>query len=108
MTTDESQDPASPSGTPAVPAAPADTEVAAEPSAPAAAQTPAVVSPAPVVDTPPVADTPAASVDPPLTASGHPNPHGLPEIAVDRPEVAVGAAFAGGLVAALILKRLAR
>ncbi len=102
MTTDESQDPASPSGTPAVPAAPADTEVAAEPSAPAAAQTPAVVSP------PPVADTPAASVDPPLTASGHPNPHGLPEIAVDRPEVAVGAAFAGGLVAALILKRLAR
>jgi hypothetical protein len=29
-------------------------------------------------------------------------------IANDRPEVAVGAAFAGGLVLALILKRLAR
>jgi hypothetical protein len=28
--------------------------------------------------------------------------------AADRPEVAVGAAFAGGLLAALILKRLAR
>jgi hypothetical protein len=42
------------------------------------------------------------------TASGLPNPHGLPEIAVERPEVAVGAAFAGGLVFALILKRLGR
>ena len=42
------------------------------------------------------------------TASGLPNPHGLPEIAVERPEVAAGAAFAGGLVLALILKRLAR
>jgi len=29
-------------------------------------------------------------------------------VAADRPEVAVGAAFAGGLVLALILKRLAR
>ena len=29
-------------------------------------------------------------------------------LADDRPEVAVGAAFAGGLVVALILKRLAR
>jgi hypothetical protein len=26
----------------------------------------------------------------------------------DRPEIAIGAAFAGGLVAAMILKRLAR
>jgi len=29
-------------------------------------------------------------------------------LAEDRPEVAVGAAFAGGLVVAMILKRLAR
>ena len=43
-----------------------------------------------------------------LTSSGLPNPHGLPEIAVARPEVAVGAAFGGGLVLAMILKRLAR
>ena len=42
------------------------------------------------------------------TASGVPNPHGLPEIAVERPELAVGAAFAGGLVLAMILKRLGR
>ena len=40
--------------------------------------------------------------------SGLPNPHGLPEIAVERPEVAVGAAFAGGLVLAMILKRFGR
>jgi hypothetical protein len=46
--------------------------------------------------------------EPAQTASGLPNPRGLREIAVERPEVAVGAAFAGGLVFALILKRLAR
>jgi hypothetical protein len=33
---------------------------------------------------------------------------GLPPIAADRPELVVGAAFAGGLVLALLLKRLAR
>jgi len=46
--------------------------------------------------------------DGPRTSSGLPNPHGLPEIAVERPEIAVGAAFAGGLVFAMILKRLGR
>lgn len=46
--------------------------------------------------------------DGPRTASALPNPYGLPEIAVERPEVAVGAAFAGGLVFAMILKRLGR
>jgi hypothetical protein len=46
--------------------------------------------------------------DGPRTPSGLANPHGLPEIAVERPEVAVGAAFAGGLVLAMILKRLGR
>jgi hypothetical protein len=45
---------------------------------------------------------------PPVTSSGLPNPYGLPEIAVERPEVGVGAAFAGGLVLAMILKRFAR
>lgn len=44
----------------------------------------------------------------PLTPSGLPNPYGLPEIAVERPEIAVGAAFAGGLVLAMILKRFGR
>jgi hypothetical protein len=46
--------------------------------------------------------------EPATTSTGLPNPYGLPEIAVERPEVGVGAAFAGGLVLALILKRLAR
>lgn len=31
-----------------------------------------------------------------------------PPVAADRPEIAVGAAFAGGLALALLLKRLAR
>ena len=53
-------------------------------------------------------ETPGTDAAPPSTASGLPNPHGLPEIAVERPEVAVGAAFGGGLVLALILKRLGR
>lgn len=51
---------------------------------------------------------PEAGIVVPVTASGLPNPHGLPEIAVDRPEVALGAAFGGGLLLALILKRLGR
>jgi hypothetical protein len=63
-----------------------------EPSAP-------VVPPASAVPEPP---------EPATTSSGLPNPYGLPDIAVERPEVGVGAAFAGGLVLALILKRLAR
>jgi hypothetical protein len=50
----------------------------------------------------------AEPAEPAVTASGLPNPHGLPEIAVDRPEVALGAAFGGGLLLALILKRLGR
>jgi hypothetical protein len=60
---------------------------------------PAVPVPAPL---------PVEPTGPAMTASGLPNPHGLPEIAVDRPEVAVGAAFGGGLLLAMILKRLAR
>jgi hypothetical protein len=53
-------------------------------------------------------ETISGEPDGPRTASGLPNPHGLPEVAVERPEVAVGAAFAGGLVLAMILKRLGR
>ena len=52
----------------------------------------------------------AASLDPAVLVglrlpSG---PSGPAALAADRPEVAVGAAFAGGLVLALLLKRLAR
>ena len=73
-----------------------------------AAATPA--TPAPPFTPPPFVPAPdtGAADAPVVTASGLPNPHGLPELAVERPEVAVGAAFGGGLVLALILKRLGR
>jgi hypothetical protein len=100
--------------------------VPAPPPEPATAVTPPVVSEPPVAPEPPVAVTPPVSPEPPVppvafdsdaaertpptatpvTASGLPNPHGLPDIAVERPEVAAGAAFAGGILLALILKRL--
>jgi hypothetical protein len=67
---------------------------------------------APVVpgppDLPPAPGAPEPPAEPATTSSGFPNPHGLPEIAVERPEVGVGAALAGGLVLALILKRFVR
>jgi hypothetical protein len=56
------------------------------------------VSPAPV----PPSEPPAWRPEDDLSSGG---PAAL---AAERPEVAVGAAFAGGLVLALILKRLAR
>ncbi len=78
---------------------------------PAIAPPPAVPVPPPPAGLPP-ADAPPTDAslggDAPTTASGLPNPHGLPEVAVERPELAVGAAFGGGLLLALILKRLAR
>jgi hypothetical protein len=49
---------------------------------------------------------------PPVTTAPTWRPEDEPSrakaLAAERPEVAVGAAFAGGLVLALILKRLAR
>ena len=55
----------------------------------------------------PAVDTQAASwVPQPPTADG-PSAHTSAGPA-ERPELALGAAFAGGLLAALILKRLAR
>ena len=59
------------------------------------------------------ADQPTAPVwtppppPPPASASPSPAASGPAAIAQERPEVAVGAAFAGGFVLALILKRLA-
>jgi hypothetical protein len=79
-------------------------------AAPAVPPVPPAAAAASVPPVPPPSPAPGASStgDAPVTASGLPNPHGLPEIAVERPEVAVGAAFVGGLVLAMILKRLAR
>jgi hypothetical protein len=77
----------------------------------------------PEPDSPDSAQTPTGQPvgldsGPPATAStgGGPNPAAGPAspqervaaIANERPEAAVGAAFAGGLLLALILKRLAR
>jgi hypothetical protein len=70
-------------------------------------------SPTTAGPTPPVrADAPAtepntvvaagAVVAPPPAEGGSELPFGIPP---DRPEILVGAAFAGGLVAAIILKR---
>jgi hypothetical protein len=57
--------------------------------------------PAPAVAQPLPEPAPAAAVPEP--------PASTPAVgAQDRPEIAVGAAFAGGFLAALILKRLAR
>jgi hypothetical protein len=76
-----------------------------EPSGGSGSPIPGVV-PDPVVPertaSDPAAWTPPAPPDESSGASG------AAAVATDRPEVAVGAAFAGGLVLALILKRLAR
>jgi len=65
---------------------------------------------APVAEPQPVeeaAAAPAPEPEPPPTFSAA--PAGWPESAADdRPEVTVGAAFAGGIAAAWVLKRLAR
>ena len=54
----------------------------------------------------------SGSAAPPTDSSTASVPSGLPQRAValadERPEVAAGAAFAGGLLLAMILKRLAR
>jgi hypothetical protein len=53
--------------------------------------------------------TPQPPADDSPTAAGAPSaPQRAAAIVDERPEVAVGAAFAGGLLFALILKRVAR
>jgi hypothetical protein len=72
------------------------------------------VEPAAPVYEPPVASTQPGSApsDPMPFASGHaaaPGPswqEPMMELANERPEIVVGAAFAGGLLAAMILRRL--
>jgi hypothetical protein len=65
----------------------------------------------PVIETPPAAPAAAVPASPPPPSAGAPAPSpssGGGSLVGDRPELAVGGAFAGGLVLALILKRLAR
>ena len=87
-----------------------------QPPADAAANADAArtVDPAPSADPASIAD-PAASADAarsayaaPRAADKVPVQARVAALADDRPEVAVGVAFAGGLVVALILKRLVR
>jgi hypothetical protein len=63
-----------------------------------------------VTDQPdPIAEQQTASWVPQPPASDGTSPQeAVPSAVADRPELAVGAAFAGGVLAALILKRLAR
>jgi hypothetical protein len=50
-----------------------------------------------------------ATADEPSSAAGDGSPQErVVQLANDRPELAAGAAFAGGLVLAMILKRLGR
>lgn len=55
-----------------------------------------------------VEDIPAAAGQQPPSAGGSAIQERVAAIANERPEVAAGAAFAGGLLLALILKRIAR
>ena len=61
---------------------------------------------------PAVQDSPGTAGDPPAQASTAAGGASVQErvlaLANERPEVAVGAAFAGGLLLAMILKRLGR
>jgi hypothetical protein len=74
--------------------------------------TPLPDAPAPISEATEEAQTEVAAPPPPPEpaaepAWGHP-PGAEPSTASDRPELAVGAAFAGGFLLAMILKRLAR
>jgi hypothetical protein len=79
-----------------------------------APQPPPVVTPPAAAAVPPVPPPPTRDADSPgagaVTATDFPpaGDGGGSPFPADRPEIAVGAAFAGGFVLALILKRLAR
>lgn len=78
---------------------------AASPPSPVSPPSPA--SPSPVEPTPTVPAAEASPAHPAGSASPYPSPAAA-EAPLDRPEVQVGLAFAGGLLAAMILKRLGR
>jgi hypothetical protein len=69
-------------------------------------EVPAAVAPLEAADSP--AAVPPGSESPAWRPEDDLSSGGPAALAAERPEIAVGAAFAGGLVLALILKRLAR
>jgi hypothetical protein len=91
-------------------APPAETPTVVDAPPPAAAPPPPAVEPPPP---PPPVEPPPAVVEPPPPPPAAPPPS-FPTDSVpaavprDRPEIPIAAAFVGGLVLALILKRLAR
>jgi hypothetical protein len=98
--------------TPPPPAAPAAESSAVPPSPPPAIAT-AMDSQdvrVPPAVAPPEPGDPSAVSAPPVAPSWRPEdePSAAATLAAERPEIAVGAAFTGGLMLALILKRLAR
>jgi hypothetical protein len=92
------------------PATVADTEITPAPADAEIAPAPADTDPASVTDPAPVAESqapePTRPPPPPLPQLPSDGAAGSP--VRDRPEVTVAAAFAGGLLIALILRRLAR
>jgi hypothetical protein len=99
------------------PDAPTDVQPVDEAQLPAVPEAPAVPPPPPSPAVPPPPPPSAVSPPPPPTVGQagfdsawrpEDEPSRSAALAAERPEVAVGAAFAGGLVLALILKRLAR
>jgi hypothetical protein len=66
---------------------------------------PTAAGPAPVPETPPAQDAGAYQAPPPGSGLLGGAPAGGP-VTDDRPEILVGAAFAGGVVAAMLFKRL--
>jgi hypothetical protein len=111
---------------PAVPVASEAPDETEPPAVPEVPETPAVPPPPPpaiatamdsqaVTVTPPERGESASPLPPPQPVTPdcsawrpEDEPSGPAALATDRPEMAIGAAFAGGLVLALILKRLAR
>jgi hypothetical protein len=79
-------------------AGPSPTPSSEPPPAEATPTEPTRAEPTPAVTVVPAGDPPGAAADEPSEL-----PFGIPP---DRPEILVGAAFAGGLVAAFILRRL--
>jgi hypothetical protein len=90
---------------PVAPVAPVPLTIA-EPAEPVAAQR----APSGAATAPPVAHDPAIAMSGATPADGHAPADPLMDeiriLATERPEIVVGAAFAGGILAAMILRRL--
>jgi hypothetical protein len=71
-------------------------------------QQPTTEQPAVTQPAAPAAGVPSPAAPPARPAAAAAPPLAIPGLPLDRPELHVGAAFAGGLLLATVLKRLAR